>query len=103
MAANSSALFTNRWMLPNARDSLADLINDVRSVGLPHGIENSVLTKLLHAQQELSDDRTRLACNQLDALANQLSGVAAADILTTAQTQQLTDATRHVQSAIPCS
>jgi sugar lactone lactonase YvrE len=51
--------------------TVAELIGEVEELGLPHGIERSLLAKLGGAQRKLDAGRLAGACGKLGAFANQ--------------------------------
>jgi hypothetical protein len=50
----------------------ADLVAAVNALGLPHGIERSLLAKLAAAQQSVDAHQTAAACGPLSAFINEL-------------------------------
>jgi probable HAF family extracellular repeat protein len=63
--------------------SIANLEGQVRSFGLPRGLENSLLAKLAAAQRALEAGQTGAACNILSAFANQVEAQSGKGLTTT--------------------
>ena len=53
-------------------DATQDLIGDVQALGLPDGIENSLVSKLEAAMNSLQNDHENAAENELNAFINQI-------------------------------
>ena len=89
-------------LTPPAPRMLADLIDLIQGLGLPNGLETSLLAKLENAQKSLDKGNTRAACSQIAAFANE---VAAQDGkgLTSGQAEQLLAAAAEVRAALGCS
>lgn len=68
----SGALTSARAFLLTPVTSVTDLEDLVRSFGLPHGLENSLLAKLEAALRAIDEGRTADACAALRAFANEV-------------------------------
>jgi Beta-propeller repeat len=84
--------------------TIADLINDVRSLDLSQGLEASMVRKLERAQAALADgsaDRTTSACNLLNAFAWEVEAQSGKAIAAD-QSQALVEKAEQVATALGC-
>jgi virginiamycin B lyase len=61
---------------PQQPPTVADLAASVHALGLPHGIERSLMAKLVGAQHKLDAGHAGAACNTLGAFLNEVNGQA---------------------------
>ena len=87
-------------LTPSPSSMIDNLIDLVRSFGLPRGIENSLIVKLEHAEESLDKDHT--ACNLLDAFVNEVAAQAG-KALTQDQADQLIGGATQIREVLGCS
>jgi hypothetical protein len=100
--ANSSASFSTPVVEPSAGALLVDLIDRLRDLGLPRGLERSLRVKLQHAQSNLQRGLTKPTCHELGAFVSEVRALSAANVLMAAPATLLTDGARRVEAAVPC-
>jgi uncharacterized repeat protein (TIGR01451 family) len=100
---NNAATFSTPVVEPDPQTLVADLVATVRGLGLPSGIEQSLVTKLRGARDKLVAARTDAACSQLRAFANEVRDLQADHRLTIAQAGLLLDGVRLIRSLVPCT
>jgi Tol biopolymer transport system component len=91
-----------RPLTPNPQQALADLIALVQGMSLPHGLENSLTTKLENARQSLDADNLLAACGQIGAFVNQVEAQSGKK-LTTEQADQLIASADSIRTTLGCS
>jgi Thrombospondin type 3 repeat/FIMAH domain len=83
------------------QQQLADLDSAVQALGLPNGIENSLLVKIQGASRDLSNGQTAAACGKLDAFINEVQAQAGNKI-PTAAAADLIAAARQIRTGLGC-
>jgi probable HAF family extracellular repeat protein len=81
---------------------IGNLIDLLKDLGLPKGTENSLLTKLEHAQEVLAAGDIATACNLLGAFINETSAQSGKKI-DAADAAELIDRAEEIRAAIGCS
>jgi len=94
--------FTFTFQVPGSTpDEINDLIALIRSFSLPHGTENSLITKLQGALAAIGTSDTATACASLTAFINQCQAQAGKK-LTAQQAAQLSTAAIQIESDLGC-
>ena len=95
-------IFAFTFQLPSsARKQIEDLIELVESFNLPHGTENSLLTKLEDAIAAIEASDIVTACDLLSAFINECQAQSGKK-LTTAQASQLTSSATRITTDLGC-
>ena len=81
--------------------TIAELIGEVEELGLPHGIERSLLAKLGGAQRKLDAGRLAGACGGLGAFANEVRAQAGQTI-DAAEAAELVGEVSAVRASLGC-
>lgn len=86
---------------PDPGENLIELIELIEGLGLPKGLENSLLVKLEHAFAAIEDGDLKRACNQLKAFANEVEAQAGKK-LTDDQAEELLEGAASVGESLGC-
>jgi hypothetical protein len=85
----------------SVQDDINGLITIVTNFNLPHGIENSLVTKLQNALTALNASDTAMACDSLRAFVNQCSAQSG-KTLTEQQADQLINSATQIGTGLGC-
>jgi hypothetical protein len=91
-----------RPVAPGPEQALTDLIALVRGFSLPHGLENSLTSKLENAQKSLEAGNLSAACGKTGAFVNQVEAQSG-KTLTIGQVSQLIAAAESIRTMLGCS
>ncbi|HEY5403076.1 MAG TPA: hypothetical protein VIK24_09405, partial [Pyrinomonadaceae bacterium] len=95
-------VFAITFQIPSSvQGPVNDLIALVTSFHLPHGIENSLLTKLQSALAALNASDTATTCDALKSFTNQ-SSAQSGKALTEEQASQLINAASQIRTTLGC-
>jgi len=90
------------FQLPSSTaNQIEDLIDLIGSFNLPHGIENSLITKLQDALAAINASDTAKACDSLTAFINE-SQALSGNKLTADQASQLINAANQIKTELGC-
>jgi Glycine rich protein len=82
--------------------TIPDLIDSVKALGLPSGLENSLLKKLTRAQKNLDNGNTAGACDKLASFISQVKALRNKKIIPASAADDLIAQAEAVRASVPC-
>jgi hypothetical protein len=99
--ATSFDVYASEFSVASPPQLITDLINTIDSFNLQRGIANSLEAKLNAAQASLAAGNTTAACNQIDALINEVQAQSGKK-LTPGQASAIITAAQAIRTALGC-